>query len=110
MSGCLDESTDSRTLGYMFDNYKNFSFQNGEEGDVIKRVDEVSTKKYPEYIKSRNITKVWVSSYEERPLLFKGDLTQNYYIIPGDTIEYDVTIIERNNIEYIREFWEASDI
>lgn len=109
-SGFFEQTPETRTLGYMFDNYEDFSFPNGEDGDEIKRIDEVSTRKYPEYDEDEDITRVWVSSYEKRPLLFEGDLTQNYYIMPGGTIEYNVTIVERNNIEYIKEFWEASEI
>lgn len=110
LSGCVlediyDESaTDSRTLGHMFNNYKDFSFQNAEEGETIKRIDTVKDAKY---LPNRNITKVWMKSYSRRPILFKGDLTTNYYIMPDDAIEYNVTVMEQNGIEYIKDFWSA---
>lgn len=106
-SGCIfTDETDSRTLGYMMSHYKNFSFQNAEEGENVSRLDQVNSAKY---IKSRNLTKVWMESYTNQSILFKGDLTSNYYIQPGDTISYNITVVEHNKIEYIKEFWEATE-
>ncbi len=107
-SGCIfdDSQTDSRTLGYMMDHFKNLEFQDHEEGDSVTRIDTIHDA---EYIEKRNITKVWMESFKKRPILFRGDLTSNYYVMPDDSLKYNVTVIEKNNIEYIREFWRASE-
>jgi len=107
LSGCIfDDPSETRTLGNMMQNYSDFEFEDYEVGEEVSRIDVVEDAHYSP---TNNTTKVWMQSYSKRPILFKGDLTSNYYISPGSYIEYNVTVFEWKGIEHIKEFYDAKE-
>lgn len=102
-SGFLSSHADNRTLGYRFNHYENFEFdEDVNDGDLMTIHDTVDDAWYED-----NTTEVWFKSYTERPILFKGDLTSNYFIEDGTTIQFDVLVVEPNGIQYIEDFYTA---
>jgi len=100
--GCLESYSDNRTLGYQLRNHEDFEFNNRNVGDNITIIDTVKSASYDV---EEDITKVYFSSYDRHPILFKGDLTSNYFIQEDTVIEFEVRIIEQNGIQYIEDFF-----
>ena len=99
------EESNYQSLETFLDSEENLKFKNHNVGDNVTIEDKVKTA---EYLPQRNITKVFFESYSNKPIYFKGDLTRNYVILPGDIIQFEITIIEHKGIHHIKEFYEPS--